>query len=97
MEDALSRYANLLSATASSRCETYLEDKIRNEGNIKKDYQKLKEKTTENEVNRVKTDVSMNKKGLLLHKRRVNIPNSEEIKLIIMDDLHKIPYSGHPR
>ena len=40
---------------------------------------------------------SLNKKGLLLHKRRLYTPNSEEIKLIIMDELHKIPYSGHPR
>ena len=39
----------------------------------------------------------MSKKGLLLHKRRLYMPNSKDIKLIIMDELHKIPYSAHPR
>ena len=38
----------------------------------------------------------MNKKGLLLHKRRLYIPNSEDIKSIIMDELHKRPFLGHP-
>ena len=58
-----------------------------------KEYQKLKEKTVEIDVNRVNTYFSMNNKGLLLHKRRLYIPNSEDIKLIIINELHKIPYS----
>ena len=38
----------------------------------------------------------MNGRSLLLHKIRLYIPNSYDIKLIIMDEIHKIPYSGHP-
>ena len=51
MENTLSRHVNLLYATASSRYEMDLEDKIKNAGNFDEDYQKLKEKTTKNEVN----------------------------------------------
>ena len=47
-------------------------------------------------MNQVKTYLSMNGRGLLLHKGRLHIPNSADIKLIIIDELHKIPYSGHP-
>ena len=47
-------------------------------------------------MNQVKIDLSLNGRGLLLHKRRLYIPNSTDIKLIIMDELHKIHYSGHP-
>ena len=39
----------------------------------------------------------MNLRGLLLHKNRLYIPNSTDIKLTVMDELHKLPYSGHPR
>ena len=46
-------------------------------------------------MNCVKTEFSLNKKGLLLHKRRLFIPNLEEIKLIVMNELHYRPYLGH--
>ena len=57
-----------------------------------KEYRNIREKTTENEANCVKTEFGLNIKGLLLHKRRLYIPNSEETKLIIMNELHKISY-----
>ena len=39
----------------------------------------------------------MNGRGLLLHKGRLYIPRSIDIKLTVMDELHKWPYSRHPR
>ena len=81
VEDALTRHENMLYVTASSRYETDLEDKIENATKFDKDYLKLKEKTPENEVNH---EFILNKKGLLLHKRRLYIPNLKEIKLIFM-------------
>ena len=81
---------------ASSNYESDLKNKILNVEKIHKGYQKLKEKTAENEMNHVKTDLSLNGRGLLLHKGRLYIPNSVGIKLIIMDKLHKRPYSRHP-
>ena len=55
MENALGRHTNSLYVTSSSIYETDLEDKIENATKFDKDYQKLKEKTIENEENRVKT------------------------------------------
>ena len=48
-------------------------------------------------MNQVTTYFSLNGRGLILNKRILYIPNSTDIKLIIMDELHKRPYSGHPR
>ena len=48
--------------------EIDLEDKIKNAEIYDKEYQKLKEKTAENEVNQIKTYYSLNKRGLLLNK-----------------------------
>ena len=39
----------------------------------------------------------MNRRGLLLHKGRLYVDNLADIKLTIMDGLHKRAYSGHPR
>ena len=44
---ALSCHANLLYVTASSRYETYLDDKIENATKFDQDYKKLKDKTTQ--------------------------------------------------
>ena len=82
---ALSCHANLL--YASSNYESDLENKILNVGNFDKEYQNLKEKTTENERNQIKIDLSLNRRGLLLHKGRLYIPDSTYIKVTIMDEL----------
>ena len=49
--------------------------------------------TTENSD---KTDLSIDKNGVLRFKDRIYIPDSAEIKLTILDEVHKKPYSGHP-
>ena len=37
----------------------------------------------------------MNEKGLLLYKYKIYVPNVPNIKLLILDKIHKNPYSGH--
>jgi hypothetical protein len=49
-----------------------------------------------NEENMHSTDLSIDKSGLLRFKNRLYVPNSTELKMIILDELHKKPYSGHP-
>ena len=44
----------------------------------------------------VKTNFSLNEKGLMLYKNRLYVHNIPEIKLLILNEVHKIPYSGHP-
>ena len=36
------------------------------------------------------------KKGLLLYKDRLYVPNVPKIKLLILNEIHKTPYSGNP-
>ena len=38
----------------------------------------------------------MDEKGLMLYKNRLYVPNVPEIKLLILNEVHKTPYSGHP-
>jgi hypothetical protein len=35
--------------------------------------------------------------GLLTYRNRLYIPYCDDLKRFIMDELHKIPYTGHPR
>ena len=44
----------------------------------------------------VKTNFSLNEKDLMLYKKILYVPNVPEIKLWILNELHKSPYFGHP-
>ena len=35
--------------------------------------------------------------GLLIYKNRMYIPNATNLRRIIMDEIHKMPYYDHPR
>ena len=73
-----------------------MEKQILSAENSDREYQILKENMAKNKQNQVKTTFRINKKGLLMHKNRMYIPNTIEIKLTDMNELHKQPYPGHP-
>ena len=50
----------------------------------------------ENLTKSLSTGYSINEKGYLLYKNRLYIPNVPKIKLLILNGIHKTPYSGHP-
>ena len=35
--------------------------------------------------------------GLFMHKNRIYVPNSIELRKLIMDGMHKVPYERFPR
>ena len=43
-----------------------------------------------------KTNMSLDKNGLLRFKNKLYVPNSVELKSTILDELHKTSYYGHP-
>ena len=94
--DALSRNVVTSFVATISSYKTDLEDKL--EEAIKRDpeYQNLKEKITQNTFQNVITDYSLNEQGLILFKNRLYVPNISEIKILILNEIHKSPYSGHP-
>ena len=49
----------------------------------------------ENVTESLKTGYSLNEKGLILYKNRLYIPNVPKIKLLILNEIQKAPYSGH--
>ena len=93
--DALSKNVVTSFVVAISSYKTDLEDKL--EEGIKHDqeYQNLKEKVTQNISQNIITDYSFNEKGLILFKNRLYVPNILEVKLLILDEIHKSPYSVH--
>ena len=57
---------------------------------------KLQTKVKENLIESLSTGYNLNEKGFLLYKDRIYVPNVPKVKLLILDEIHKTPYSGHP-
>ena len=82
--------------SAISTYKTNLEDQLEERVKLDENYHKLQAKVTENLIESLSTGYSLNEKGLLLYKDRLYIPNVPKIKLLILNKIHKTPYSGHP-
>ena len=91
--DALSRNAIM---NAVSTYKSDLEDRIKESGLRDRKYQYLKDKISENQAGNDETNFRLNENGLLIYKNRLYIPNVSETKLLILNETHKSPYSGHP-
>jgi hypothetical protein len=94
--DALSRSMKTIHVAAMSTSETEVKERIRNTQGTDPFVQTvtlyLQQEPTE-----VKYEgYQMTKGGLLTYRDRLYIPNCDDLKRFIMDELHKRPYTGHP-
>jgi hypothetical protein len=94
--DALSRRIHGLFEINISRAESDLKQRIKMPGINDGNYTKMMAEIQNSITNSDKPDISIDKKGLLIFKNRRYIPDSTELKLSILDEVHKKPYYGHP-
>ena len=71
-------------------------DKVKTTSTHDDEYTKLRSEIQSNEVNLKGTDFKVDQKGLLWFKDRLYMPKNLEIKLFILNEMHKIPFAGHP-
>ena len=95
MADSLSRNGITNFITAISSYKTELDDKLEEGIKMDKEYHNLREKVTNNKSDNVKIVYSFNEKCLMLYKNKLYVPNIPKVKLLILNEVHKIPYSGH--
>ena len=88
--------AKLNFVAAINTYKTDLEEQLEEGVRLDENYLKFKENVTENLIESLSIGYSLNEKGLLLYKDRLYIPNVPKIKLLILNEIHKTPYSGHP-
>ena len=96
MADALSRNAKLDFTAAISTYASDLNEQHK-EG-IKQDesYQKLQITVKEGPTESLIKGYSLNENEFLLFKDKLYVPNVPKVKLLVLDEVHKTPYSGHP-
>ena len=94
--DTLSRNPKLNFAAVISTYTIDLDEQLKAGIDQDEIYQNLQAKTKENPTESLSKGYSLNEKGFLLYKDRMYVPNVPKVKLLILDEIHKNPYSGHP-
>jgi hypothetical protein len=95
--DALSRSMEKIHLTTVSTCETNVRERVKNAQETDTFFQTVT-LYLEQEPTGIKYEgYHMIDGGLLTYKNRLYIPDCDDLKRFIMDELHKRPYIGHPR
>ena len=90
--DFLSRNGRMNFIATISSYKTKLDDKLEERIKMDKEYQNIRKKVIENELENIKTDFSLNEKGLMLYKNKLYVPNIPELKLLSLNEVYKSPY-----
>jgi hypothetical protein len=94
--DALSRSMKTIHLAAVSTCETNVKERVRNAQETDTFFQTVTS-YLEKEPTGIKNEgYQMIDGGLLTYRNRLYIPDCDDLKRFIMDELHKRPYIGHP-
>jgi hypothetical protein len=94
--DALSKSMKTIHLAAVNTCETNVKERVKNAQETNTFFQTVTS-YMEQEPTGIKYEgYQMIDGGLLTYKNRLYIPECDDLKRFIMDELHKRPYTGHP-
>ena len=93
--DALSRNAKLNFTAAISTYASDLNEQLTEGVKQDENYQKLQVTAKEEPTESLIKGYSLNEDGFLLFKDKLYFPNVPKVKLLILDKVHKTPYSRH--
>jgi hypothetical protein len=94
--DALNRRVHEMHATTISMYQTDLRDRIIEVAKSDQRYEELREKLQQGILQQKLEEYELKEDGILMFRHRVYVPDSPELKNIILKELHNVPYVGHP-
>jgi hypothetical protein len=94
--DALSRGVHEFHATTISMYQTDIKGRVLEATNTDLQYRKLVAKLQQGKTLQGVEDYKLGVDDILLYKNRVYVPNVQELKLMILNEMHNVPYAGHP-
>jgi hypothetical protein len=94
--DALSRRVHLMHATTVSMHQSDLKRRILDVVVTDQHYLQVKESLQQENVQQKIKEYEMKEDGLLMHKNRIYVPSSRELRNLVLKEMHNVPYVGHP-
>jgi hypothetical protein len=94
--DALSKRVHELHATTISMYQTDIKRRILDAANADLQYRDLVAKLQQGEMPQKVENCKLEADGILLYKNIIYVPNVQDLKLMILNEMHNVPYDGHP-
>jgi hypothetical protein len=94
--NALNRRVHELHATTISMYRTDIKRRILEATNVDLQYRELVAKLQQGKMPQKMENYKLETDGTLLYKNRIFVPNVQCLKQIIFQEMHNVPYIGHP-
>jgi hypothetical protein len=94
--DALSKSMKLIHLAGVSTCKTDVRERVKSAQETDTFFKTVKSYLEQDPRGMKYESYKLLNDGLLTYKGRLYIPNCDDLKRSMMDELHKIPYTGHP-
>jgi hypothetical protein len=95
--DALSKRVHLMHATTISMHQSYLKRNFLDVVVADQHYLKVKKILHKENVQQKIKEYEMKEDGLLMHKNRIYVPSSRELRNLVLKQMHNVLYVRHPR
>ena len=86
---------HLMHATTVSMHQSELKRRILNVVVTNHHYLQVKESLQQGDVQQKVKQYDMKEDGLLMHKNRIYVPSSGELRNFVLKEMHDVPYVGH--
>eukprot|EP00253_Pinus_taeda_P018433 PITA_18433 len=94
--DALSRKVHCLCELSVSKWRTSLVEQIKIEASRDSEYQHLKQQVQQAVKERLQQGYTLDSDGMLCFNKKLYVPDSNDLKRLILDEFHISHYTGHP-
>jgi hypothetical protein len=94
--DALSKRVHEMHATTISMYKSDLKDRILEVAKLDQHYLQTKETLQQGNFQQKIKDYELREDGILMYRGKVYVPKSQELKSIVLREMHNVSYVGHP-
>eukprot|EP00253_Pinus_taeda_P011330 PITA_11330 len=94
--DALSRKVHCLCELLVSKWRTSLVEQIKTAASRDSEYQHLKQQVQQAVKERLQQGYTLDNDGMLCFNKKLYVPDSNDLKRLILDEFHISHYTGHP-
>ena len=82
-------------AIVVSMHQSELKSRILDDLVIDQHYLQVKESLQQGDAQQKIKEYEIKKDGLLMHKNRIYVPSSRELRNVVLKEIHDVPYDGH--
>jgi hypothetical protein len=93
--DALSRRVHIMHATTVSMHQSDLKRRILDGLVTDQHYLQVRENLQQGDVQHKIKEYEIKEDGLLIHKNRIYVPSSGELRNLVLKEMHDVPYVEH--